>query len=49
MKWQYWLGLEILIELGTIAWIYFFPDNALVKAIAGFVLLYCIEVIRNED
>lgn len=53
MKWKHCLILEMLIELGVMAWIYFFPSDDiggdLTKAMFGFVLLYCIEVVRKED
>lgn len=53
MKWQYWLLLEVLIEFSVIAWIYFFPsdDNVgnLARAMLGFSLIYCIEVIRKKE
>ena len=53
MKWQHCLLLEVLIEFGVLAWIYFFPsDNNvgnLARAMLGFSLIYCIEVIRKED
>lgn len=47
MKWWYWLVLELLIVFGVMAWVYFFPEDALAKGGVGLGIFWLVEECKE--